>query len=294
MNSLSRQTDPKDTQRPPNALLLRLAGMALACCLCGCMENTVVIVLNKDGSGRIITRTFLSENMLVTMARARGDESASAGTAALPLNREVCKQRAAKMGKGVHLLSVDPVKRPKDGARGVKVVYEFDDITKIELPVEPEQPEDAGPNPLRGRTRADPIAFRYTPGEVGHLLVIQPFAASAGGDSTNRHRKAAPTEDEIDALKDAAIGMRFRMVLKVNGHIIDTNASSVHTQKGDDKPSYITLFDLDFDELFSNEKAMRQMATISGTEDVAKAMNRFRRLPGIMLEPEQWVEVDFR
>lgn len=294
MNLPSRQTDRRNTPHPPGTLPLRLAGVALACFLCGCMENTVVIVLEKNGSGKIITRTFLSENMLATMAQARGDDSVSTGPAALPLNRDVCAQRAEKMGEGVRLVSVEPVERPKDGARGVKVVYEFDDITTIALPVEPEQPVGAGLDALRGRTRADPIAFRYTPGEVGHLLVIQPFAASTGGDNTDRHRQAMPTENETDALKKAARGMRFRMVLKVNGHITETNASSVHTQQGDEAPSYITLFDLDFDELFSSKKATEQLATISSTTDPAKAMDRFRRLPGVMLEPEQWVEVSFR
>jgi|APSaa5957512622_1039677.scaffolds.fasta_scaffold02743_3 hypothetical protein len=273
--------------------MLPFVGIALACCLCGCMENTVVIELNKDGSGTIVTRTFLSENMLETMARAR-DGAPPLGEPRVPLNREACEQRAAKMGQGVRLLNVEPVARPSDGARGVKVVYEFDDITAVELPVEPEQPEGTRLDPLRGRTRADPIAFRYTPGDVGHLLVIQPFAASAGAEEASKHREATPSAEETNALRKAARGMRFRMVVKVKGHIVSTNASSVHTRKGDAAPSYITIFDLNFEELLSNEAATKQMSTISRTENVSKAMTRFRELPGIMLEPEQWVEVAFR
>jgi len=135
------------------------------------MENTVVVELNRDGTGRIVTRTFLSESMLEAMARARGEESTSSGMVALPLNREACEQRAAKMGRGVHLVSVDPVERQSDGARGIKVVYQFDDISQVELPVEPEQPEGTPANPLTGLRRIDPITFRYTPGDVGYLLV---------------------------------------------------------------------------------------------------------------------------
>jgi hypothetical protein len=126
-----------------------VVSMVGATLLSGCVDNTTIVEVKKDGSGFVTEVTYMSpamdqmmNQMMAGMAAAMsnglsGGEAklevkAAKPGAAMLLDRKQYESKAKSMGEGVSVWNIQAMTR-KDGAPGVRVDYAFKDVTKLKM-----------------------------------------------------------------------------------------------------------------------------------------------------------------
>ncbi len=78
------------------------------------------------------------------------------------MNKADLERTAAQMGEGVRLVSSEPVKGD-DGFEGMKAIFAFDDINKIQVSQGPSMSGGTGPRARSAEpTSDDPVRFKLT------------------------------------------------------------------------------------------------------------------------------------
>lgn len=246
-----------------------------AALLTACLDSSVLVKVNADGSGTV------EQTTLVNMAAMR----AMMPDAKSPINTDEMQRSAERMGKGVRLVSAEPVKR--GGFEGVKSLFAFDDINQIQVNQDPDLPGGLGDakkddNPVsfslqkKGATSLLTIAFRDTP------------AGPAGAD-------AKPSTDMPDLsdpmlmgmLKSMFQGFKVRIDLEVGGPIVKTNAEYVNG-------STVTLVELDMGELMADEAGFKALQGQLGPNPSFSALKpHLKDVKGIKLDGPK-VDIEFR
>src|SRR5687768_9030254 len=90
--------------------------------LTGCINSTTLIKLKPDGSGTVEQTTLM--NFAAMKQMIPGAEKQMGGPM---INKEDLERTAARMGKGVRLVSAEPTKGA-NGFEGTKAIFAFDDI----------------------------------------------------------------------------------------------------------------------------------------------------------------------
>src|SRR5215203_84084 len=135
--------------------LLRILVVLIATTsLTACLNSTTLVKVKPDGSGTVEQTTLMNAAALKGMMGGQGGQGQMNGPM---MNKEDLERTAARMGEGVRLLSTEPVKG-EAGFEGVKAIFAFDDINKIQV--------SQGPS-MGGGTRArtaeptsdDPVKF---------------------------------------------------------------------------------------------------------------------------------------
>jgi len=128
-------------------------------------------------------------------------------------------------------------------------------------------------------------------------LTIKLPAPQGGKTEEESGDKARPNLSEPSAQEKAMMkrmfdGFRFRMLIKVDGEITQTNASYAH--KGEDgKTQYVTLFDMNIGELLKDEKEFEKLVSLGEMEDMATARTKLLGVLGLKIETEREVTVSF-
>jgi hypothetical protein len=124
--------------------------LVAATSLTACLNSTTLVKLKPDGSGTV------EQTTLINMAALKGMNGAQ--TSAPMTNREELERTAARMGKGVRLLSTEPVKGA-NGFEGTKAIFSFDDINQVEVSQDP----NIGGDATRSGGKAEsPVKFTFT------------------------------------------------------------------------------------------------------------------------------------
>ncbi|QEG41405.1 hypothetical protein [Roseimaritima ulvae] len=114
-------------------LLQSLAACLLAISLVGCIEESVVVKVNRDGTGVVHVRSFQQETKIglsfgsaeeKTISDEDDDED-------LP-SEDKLRALATRLGKGVRFESLAASKNPQ-GWKGFEVVFAFDDVNTLRL-----------------------------------------------------------------------------------------------------------------------------------------------------------------
>ena len=129
----------------------------------GCMDVTLDVKVNKDGSGVLTQRVFMGSAMLGMM-----DDG---GDASL-YNIDELKAAAEKIGEGVTFAGVVDVTNKK-GAKGFRASYNFPDITAINL----QSSDESGMGQMM-----EGMTFEFEGGETARLTINMPGAAKGGGE----------------------------------------------------------------------------------------------------------------
>ena len=111
-------------------IILWLTGLLSLCCLSSCLEVEQVINLKKDGSGTIVEEIVMGAQIVAMMEALPAGAGAENPFADL-YNIENYKAKAAGFGKGVTYSGMEKVER--NGGKGVKVTYKFEDINNVVL-----------------------------------------------------------------------------------------------------------------------------------------------------------------
>jgi hypothetical protein len=277
--------------------MTRLARLSLAGFVCvfasGCITASTVIHVKPDGSGTIEQAVAMKADaaeQLAAMTSGFGGDSAKPGAAkgAPPelFSEKEMRDAATKYGEGVAFVSSKPIKT-KDLV-GRSAIYSFADITKVHINQKPPAPKD-GMAP--SSKSADDVAFKFAkqPGGSSLLTVVFPEPdlthkkpAEKKDDKTTA---AKPDPQQLEMAKKLFDGLHISIDLDVApGHIVKTNSPYVEGSK-------VTLLEMDFSQLLTNDKLLSEVAEPSSIEEAKKLLQGVK---GFKVNLDREVSVEFR
>lgn len=228
---------------------LRILVAIVASVVCtGCLDSTTLVKVKADGSGTV------EQTTLVNLAAMKGmlPGMQQSGTAPNVVNKADLERTAARMGKGVRLLSAEPTKNAR-GFEGVKAIFEFDDINQVQVSQDP----NTGSNPDRLSTEpsnADPVKFKLTRNGATSTLTINFTDKVSGGDTPAQAGDMPDLTNPMfmGMIKSMFQGFKINIALEVLGSIVKTNAEYV------DGPR-ITLLEMDMASLLADEAKFKAL-----------------------------------
>jgi hypothetical protein len=222
-------------------LLVLVAATSLAACL----NSTTLVKLNPDGSGTVEQTTLINTAALKSMSGAQSSPAPMS-------NREELERTAAKMGKGVRLLSTEPIKGA-GGFEGTKAIFSFDDINQVEISQDP----NMGGDMRAGGKSESPVKFNFVRNAGTSTLTIN-IADRPGGA---KPETSAPPPSEMPDLTNPMImgmiksmfqGFKINIDLEVVGSIVKTNAEYVAGPR-------ITMLEMDMAALLADEAKLKAL-----------------------------------
>lgn len=266
------------------ALLLLLPAL-----VAGCLQMERVVQVNSDGSGVLIERLVLGNDIAEMMAGMRSE-----GEPFSIRDDDKLRGNAASFGDSVRFVSATDV--VTDFGRGYEARYAFDDINTLRIG---QDVEDSMPGESAASDDADGEEPKYTTftlrhtnpvGLVIHWPVDEAGPDSEAEDSTSEYPDATSTPEQeqmaMEMMKMAFQDMRVAMHVDIMGDIVGTNATHVEGTR-------ITLMDIDFGAFLANEAALQAMAG-KKPGSVADMKELMRLIPGLKLEIEPKVAILFQ
>jgi hypothetical protein len=244
----------------------------------GCLRSTTLIDLRPDGSGTILQETALNSQALGMM---KGMAAANQPGGAPPdlFGEEQAKKTAAMMG--VTFVSGEPFKTGE--LEGYRSRFRFDDITKIKMNMEP------GASGMSGASKQPPFAFTFDRRPASSLLTIQMPQPTPGdkGPLPSLPGGMPGADDPAQAAQALAMmkmmmkGMFVNVAMNVDGRIIKTNAPHV-------EGSRVTLLEIDFDKLLTDETALKKLQAASASD-----LKAIAKVPGVKIVSDPQVQIEF-
>ena len=255
----------------------------------GCLQMERVVQVNRDGSGVLIERLVLSNEVVAMMAGMQAE-----GQAIDIRDDEKLRANAASFGHSVRLQSVRDL--VTDFGRGYEARYAFEDINMLHVgqDIDDSVPGDPAASDASAGEQPKFTTFtlrRTSPAElVIHWPVdeARPDAGDGGSDADSPNTASTPEQEQMamEMMKMAFRDMRVAMHVEVAGDIVETNA--MHYSGG-----RVTLMDIDFGALLSDEAALQAMAG-NKPASVADMKQLLELVPGLKIEVEPEVAILFR
>ncbi len=274
--------------------LIRLAvATLLLLTMTGCISSSTLIRLNADGSGTIEQTILLGsafveqmKQMMTEMAAAFGGEGQKAEEQGLFPEAEF-REGAAELGEGVRFVSHQPIKTAE--AEGVRVVYAFDDVTKLRINQKPASPSGPG-QPDDGGERED-LRFRFERTGGRSILTVLSPEPQVELDAGSAEPESTPAEAEIDPetlaqMQEMFKGLKIDIAVEVAGKLIRTTSPYVDGSR-------VTLLEMDFEAFLDHPEKLKALAAPGAQDQSLEAMKRLvRDIPGIkvILDPEITIE----
>lgn len=258
--------------RSSRVLLAIVAAVALT----GCINSTTLIKVNADGSGTVEQTTLM--NMAAIKSMMPGAEKQMGGAV---VNKADLERTAARMGKGVRLVSADPAKGA-NGWEGSKAIFGFDDINQVQVSTGPSMSGGTSDRMGSEPTSQDPVRFTMTRAGGTSTLTIA-FVDKPAGDKPDS--SANPMGDMdltnpmmMGMLKSMFGGFKLNIDLEVAGAIVKTNAEYV-------TGSRLTLLEMDMDSLLADEAKLKALQGQIGSEPSLSAIKPFLKdIKGIKID----------
>ena len=277
----------------------------------GCIESTTMLDLNRDGSGKIVVREFMSPqitqmmegmgNMFAGMEQA-GEQGSSPKPEKADIFKDQIEDNVKKFGEGVKLVSSKKLKN-KEGWKGYEAVYSFADINTITIPIGDVGDQGEGPGMGQGDSTesedsgSDTVYnFKFSPGEPATLEIV-PKVDETDADAEKAAESAEVAMEDMPEMEEGMDemgaqmmqgmgammgpmlkGMRMTFMVRVADDIKDTNSA----HKWPKRPNMITVMDMQVDKMLGNAKAM-QLLQSQDEESIAKIEKM--NIEGIKLEP---------
>ncbi len=268
--------------------LVRCPLLALVCALAsGCITAVTTIKLQPDGSGTIEQSMAMKAEMagqLAAMTAGMGATEQQPGAApAVPeiFSEKEMREAATKYGEGVTFVSSKPIKT--GDLVGRVATYKFADITKVRINQKP-----PSPSPDHGAPKAaEDVLFKFArqPGGTSLLTVVFPEQAFDKAKKTGEKKAATkPDPAQLEMAKKFLDGLHIEIGLDVAGSIVKTNSPYVEGNR-------VTLLEMDFSQLMSNDKLLSQV-TEPGSIEEAKQL--LAGVKGFKVNLDKEVTVEFR
>ncbi|MCP4661680.1 MAG: hypothetical protein GY856_40280, partial [bacterium] len=259
----------------------------------GCISSSTLIRLNADGSGTIEQTILLGsafveqmKQMMTEMAAAFGGEGQQAEEQELFPEAEF-REGAAELGEGVRFVSHQPIKTEE--SEGVRVVYAFDDVTKLHISQKPSPP--SGPGQQAAVGEREDLRFRFERAGGRSILTVLSPEPQAALDAGSAEPETTPPESEVDPEELAQMqqmfkGLRIDIAVEVAGKLIRTTSPYVDGSR-------VTLLEMDFEAFLDDPEKLKALAAPGAQDQSLEAMKRLLRdIPGIkvILDPEITIE----
>jgi len=260
----------------------------------GCFQVETKVRVNPDGSGTVEERMLMSDKVIKQideMSKAFAGPEAKSEPFTLHDQKEL-RKRAGAMGEGVKFVSSKEIS--SNGYTGYRAIYSFRDINKLRLSQEGPKmsAESSGEQEKSG---GKPFVFRFTPGKEARLVVFQPRnepsgrkeEPKAGTETVPEGQEAKPAltpEQEREAM-EMVKGMRFSMVVEVNGKVLSSNATH---RDG----SRVTVIEFDLDKMGNDPEKLRLLKNTDPT-NYAGMKELMKSFPGIKADLNDQIEIVF-
>jgi hypothetical protein len=174
---------------------------------------------------------------------------------------------------------------------GQEATYTFCDVTKLKLSEKPEAPPMPG---LQGNSSSSASAttFRFSRLPNGHsqltaVLSPSPPKKPSPKESVTEPTKEvkAPTAEQLEQAKKFLAGLRIGMEVEVQGNLVRTNSVYQEGRK-------VTLLEMDFSELLSNDTLLQQATAIKG-QNLEEAKELLKGLKGFKINLDPEVNIEF-
>lgn len=268
--------------------------MIAACTLfmAGCLQVQTVVKVKPDGSGTIEERTVMKGQMaMMMMAMSQMDDEQGDTKKKKKsglFSEEEMNKRATEMGEGVTFVSGKEIK--VDDGQGYEAVFAFKDISKLKLSESPDvnpMGSSSGEKNEEEKKEKKYVTFAFTKGSPATLTVYMPPR-----EKKEKSKKVEKKEDDQDMKAGMAMAramfkdLKFSSVIQVQGSIVETDATF---RDG----STVTLFDVDFDKLMSDETLMSKAMENEDLSD-EEAKELMKKYPGIKIETNKVTKIRFR
>jgi hypothetical protein len=315
-------------------LSFQLAVLVPLVLLAGCIETETIVTVEADGSGTVeqtvyLGRTLtdaepgavevLGEELLAAVRQGAAQQRKQAeegfSDEELAAARARAEETAEFMGEGVRVVEVEPLP-PRDGRRGIRLVYAFADVNQLRLGMAPELDLGdvrydanlgiaAGTN-LQERPMSRPaddewVRFQFTQQPTPELTVQIPDAGWPGRPS-DRNDADIPWMDEAEfgeaeveafrqfgeMMREQADGLRVVFIVKVDGKITRTNATYVNRNR-----DAIGLLRLDLGELLRAPGGTKKVQPPATPEEAEQWLQDPLVAKHIKAETQEQVEIAF-
>ena len=228
--------------------VIRLLGvLAASFSLTACLNSTTLVKVKPDGTGTVEQTTLMNTAALKNV----GGGNQLNGPM---MNKADLERAATQMGKGVRLVSSEPIKGDA-GFEGTKAIFAFDDINEIQV--------SQGPSMGSGGARSaeptsdDPVRFKLTRNGGTSTLSInfidKPGAGAKPGATPDPGDMPDLTNPMImNMMKTMFQGFKINIGLEVVGTIVKTNAEYVAGPR-------ITLLEMDMAALLADEAKLKAL-----------------------------------
>lgn len=279
------------------AVLLIAAGLTFS----GCIDSTTTVEVGPDGAGTVTEAVYVNramESMLTVMTRMSAALlPRQADAPAVSANsQEKYAKRAAAMGRGVTLVSVNTEKRG-DGKNGTRAVYAFADINKVRVYVDPPYPVPEFSPATNAPSQVPTVMFEFTARDVRELRVLIPWSEGSHRNVAARQtaqRQGAPVSaEDIAILRHTLDGFRARFFVTTTPPPKSLTAGFSDTIPGKPAHRRALLFDLNLGELVRNEGYLDQLGALGPATDMTDAVARYAGLPMLKVERQPVVQIRF-
>jgi len=255
--------------------------------LAGCLQAETTVRVTPDGSGTLIERVVLGHDTIALLT-----EMAPEDKPFTLLDEAWLRDQAGRYGEEVRLVAAMPLET--DFGKGYEARYAFPDVNDLRVDTDPgtRVPGDDAGAAVEQEKAPELATFTLEPGSPARLVIRWPVDrpeaddGAASGAESGEEPAGEPAPEELAMLKEMLGGLRMSIAVEVEGEIVETNATH---REG----SRVTLLDIAFAELLSNEAALRKMAT-QEPETLAELKAFTKELPGLKLEVEPEVTVRFQ
>jgi hypothetical protein len=278
---------------------------AAAALLSGCITFLTEIRLRGDGSGTMVqTMTMnpqqmkemmegVAEQMGATMTESKTKSTSGVQKAPPekpepgPFNEADLKGKAVDMGEGVTFVSAEKIDTKM--AVGVRVTYAFKDINHLSMNP---KPAAALGTAGAGASAKGALKFRFKrlpDGDAVVTILLPPPEPKA----PNRLPAVSPAAPEASAEQLAMARQMFRglhmgIAVDVEGRIVRTNSPYVEGSK-------VTLMDIDFDPLLSDEEGFRRLneKMDAAQGDDLKTLEALKGIKGLKITTGPEISIEF-
>jgi hypothetical protein len=265
---------------------IRLFGLLLATAsLTACLDSTTIVKVKPDGSGTVEQTTLVNTAALKGMMGGAGKE-----TAAPEINRADLERTAARMGKGVRLVSAEKTTGAA-GFEGTKAIFAFDDINDIQISQDPNLSGSTSGRLSSEPTTDDPVKFKLTRGATSSTLSINFIDKAPGAPDVNPAGKGDVPDLTnpmvMNMLKTLFQGFKINIALEVVGSIVKTNAEYVSGPR-------ITLLEMDMASLLADEAKLKALQSKIGPDvSLTDVKPLLKDIKGIKIDGPS-ISVEFR
>jgi hypothetical protein len=286
-------------KRTAAVLLTVVAALSLT----GCITFLTQINVRGDGSGTMVQTITMNPGQIKESVEGVAKQLGATTTEpkedtknkpeAEPVEdplKDDLRGKAADLGPDVTFVSVEKIETKT--ASGIRVTYAFKDINQ--MAVNP-KPAAAMGTEGAGASSKDALKFRINRLSNGNavLTVVMPQPAP---DAPKEQKETpppavAPVNPDLDMSMMAMQmfkGLHIGLAVNVEGKIVKTNSPYVEGSK-------VTLMEIDFDQLLSDDKAFR---AFSGKMDMPmgderKMMEAFKGIKGVKITTDPEVSIEF-